>query len=121
MAYSEFFEDKGRLVLRQYYDNSGMPKIMMYYRGSDDNQPVLYLVQLNEAGKWGDFDGLAEFRVYFLDEICKNDPKVVMYVDHSDYTLDTFKLMKMHCPHYMVFHSALTINGQYDGDIFEIY
>ena len=84
LAYSEFFEDKGRLVLRQYYDNSGMSKIMMHYRGSDDNQPVLYLVQLNEAGKWRDFDGLAEFRAYFLDEICKNDPKVVMYVDRSD-------------------------------------
>lgn len=40
LAYSEFFEDKGRLVLWQYYDNSGMPKIMMYYRESDDNQPV---------------------------------------------------------------------------------
>lgn len=84
LAYSEFFEDKGRLVLRQYYDNSGMSKIMMHYRGSDDNQPVLYLVQLNEAGKWRDFDGLAEFRAYFLDEICKNDPKVVMYADRSD-------------------------------------
>lgn len=44
-----------------------------------------------------------------------------MYADRSDYTLDAFKLMKMHCPHYMVFHSALTTNGQYDGDIFEIY
>lgn len=65
-----------------------MPKIMMHYRVSDDNQPVLCLVQLNETGKWRNFDGLAEFRAYFLDEICKNDPKAEMYADRSDYTLD---------------------------------
>lgn len=115
LAYSEFFEDKGRLVLRQYYDNLGKPKIMMHYRGSDDNQPVLCLVQLNEAENWHDFDSLAEFRAYFLDKICKADSKAVMYADRSDYTLDAFKLMKVHCPRYMVFHSALTTNGQYDG------
>ncbi|MCH4138703.1 MAG: hypothetical protein LKF28_00380 [Lactobacillus amylovorus] len=65
LAYSEFFEDKERLVLRQYYDNLGKSKIMMHYRGSDDNQPVLCLVQLNEAENWHDFDSLAEFRAYF--------------------------------------------------------
>lgn len=121
LAYSEFFEDKGRVVLRQYYDNSGKPKIMMHYRGSDDNQPVLTLVQLNEDGEWLDFDDLAEFRAHFLDEICQKDPKAVLYADRSDYTLDAFKLMKASNPRYMVFHSALTTDGQFDGELFEIY
>lgn len=68
---------------------------MMHYRGSDDNQPVLCLVQLNEAENWHDFDSLAEFRAYFLDKICKADSKAVMYADRSDYTLDAFKLMRI--------------------------
>lgn len=121
LAYSEFFEDKGRLVMRQYYDNWGKPKIMMHYRGSSDNQPVLTLVQLNEAGNWRDFDSLAEFRAYFLDEVCQADPQAVLYADRSDYALDAFKLMKQTAPRYMVFHSALTTNGQLDGEVFEAY
>ncbi|EEJ72148.1 glycosyltransferase [Lactobacillus ultunensis] len=121
VAYSEFYEDKSRLVMRQYYDNAGKAKIMMHYRGSDDNQPVLTLIQLNESNNWRDFDTLAEFRAYFLDEICQNDTHAVLYADRSDYTLDAFRLMHEKCPRYMIFHSALTTDGQVNGEVFDIY
>lgn len=121
LTYTDFFEDKGRLVLRQYYDNFGKPKIMMHYRGGDTSQPILTLVQLNELENWYEFNNLAEFIAYFLDEICQADPKAVLYADRSDYALDAFKLMKTYCPRYMIFHSALTTNGQFNGEIFQIY
>lgn len=121
LSCSEFFEDKGRRVLRQYYDNAGQIVIMMHYRGAEGNQPVLTLIQLNEGSQQFEFDSLPEFRAHFLDELCLSDGDAVLYADRSDYALEAFKLMKQKCPRYMIFHSALTTNGQSDGEIFQVY
>lgn len=121
LAYSDFFEDQGRKVLSQYYDNDGVPVICLHYRGGENNVPALSLIQLYENGQWLDFDTIDGLRAHFFDEIVKDDPNAVLYADRSDYTFNAFKLMKTRPRRYMIFHSALTTNGELDGPLFEIY
>lgn len=121
LSYTEYREDKNRIVTRQYYNNKGVPVIVMHYRGSENNVPVLTEIQLLDNGAWLDFDTIEDFRAHFFDEIVKQDDHAVLYADRSDYTLKAFTKMKEKCPRYMIFHSAVTNNGLSNGDIFDIY
>lgn len=121
LSYTEFFEDRERLVLREYYNNEGRPVIRFHFRGGQGNRPILSLIQLYYRDVWRDFDNLHEFRAYFFDEICRNDLHSVLYADRSNYTLDSFKIMEESVPRYMIFHSAITIDGQKNGQVFPMY
>lgn len=50
-TYTEYFEDKGRLIARQYYDHDGQVKIIYHYRGGEGNVPILTLIQLVDQGQ----------------------------------------------------------------------
>lgn len=121
LSYSEFFEDKGRLVLRQYYNDKGKPVIISHFRGGESNVPILTLIQLYYRDVWHSFDSINAFRAYFFDELCRNDFHSVLYADRSDYTLEAFKQMQETVPRYMIFHSAITINGQRNSKVFPVY
>lgn len=121
LTYSEFFEDKGRIVTRQYYDHTGRPKITEYYRGGEDNKPILTLIRLFDRGNEYAFDDKDQLRAYFLDQLVEDDPQASFISDRSDYTLAAFKLMKYVIPRYQVFHSAFTVDGQPKSDLFPIY
>ena len=121
LTYTEFFEDRSRVVTRQYYDGQGHPKIIYHYRGGEGNTPVLCLIQLFDQGNWWTFDNEAELRAYFLDGLAKADPQAVFISDRSDYTMKEFALMHEVLPRYQVFHSAFTEDGRPNGKLFTVY
>lgn len=121
LSYTEFFEDRARRVMQQYYDANGMPIIIEYFRGAENNQPVLTMIQQKEGTDWLTFNDLPSFRGHFLDNLVKNDDSAVFYIDRSDFGFDAVENMKFHAPCYMIFHSALTIDGSSDGKLFDIY
>ncbi|KRN58939.1 glycosyltransferase [Limosilactobacillus secaliphilus] len=121
LTYSEYFEDKARVVMRQYYDAQGHVKIIYHYRGGENNQPVLTLIQLKEKDGERQFDDETEFHAFFFDELAKNDAKAVMISDRSDVALTPFAKMKVKVPRYQVFHSAITTDGRTNGKLFDVY
>jgi poly(glycerol-phosphate) alpha-glucosyltransferase len=120
-SYSEFFEDRGRVVIRQYYDGQGRPKLIYYYRGGENNQPVLTMIRLFDREQVVSFDTEDDLRAYFLDQLVEDDPQACFISDCSDYTFKAFKKMKYLIPRYQVFHSAFTQDGQPTGQLFPIY
>ena len=120
-TYTEFFEDRARLVCRQYYDQSGAVKITYHYRGGQGNIPVLTLIQLVDQNQELQFDNQNEFRAYFLDQLVANDPDALLINDRSDVTLAAFRLMHTSPRRYQVFHSAFTQDGQSNSEISPIY
>lgn len=120
-TYTEFFEDRARVVARQYYDGQGQVKITYHYRGGENNVPVLILLQLRDGGNEYQFDNEMELRAYFLDQLVQGDSRAVLISDRSDVILTAFKLMKRSVPTYQVFHSAFTTDGQPDGKLFAVY
>lgn len=121
LSYTEFFEDKGRVVARQYYDGQGRPKLLFYYRGGDQNRPILTMVRLYDQGVIYTFDTEDQLRAYFLDQLVKDDSRSFFISDRSDYTFEAFRQMKYLVPRYQVFHSAFTLDGQPQGELFPIY
>ncbi|WP_251575150.1 glycosyltransferase [Limosilactobacillus agrestimuris] len=120
-SYTEYFEDKGRVVTRQYYNDSGQVKISYHYRGGEANVPVLTLIQLHDRDQELQFDTEMEFRAYFLDQLVANDSQALIISDRSDMTLEAFRLMKSHVRRYHVFHSAFTTDGHPDSPLSPIY
>lgn len=121
LSYSEFFEDRARVVMRQYYDGQGRPKLIYHYRGGKGNVPVLTLIQLFDRQQLWQFDSEAELRAYFLDRLAHEDEQAVFISDRSDFTMKEFALMQAQAPRYQVFHSAFTENGQVNGKLFDVY
>ncbi|MGN1279900.1 MAG: glycosyltransferase, partial [Limosilactobacillus sp.] len=121
LTYSEFFEDRARIVTRQYYDAQGRPKILYHYRGGDGNVPVLCLIQLHDNGQLWEFDSEDELRAHFMDQLAGSDKRAIFISDRSDYTLKAFALMNEDVPRYQFFHSAFTENGQPTGKLFAVY
>lgn len=121
LSYSEFFEDKGRIVTRQYYDGQGCPKMLFYYRGGDQNKPILTMIRLYDQGAIHTFDTEEQLRAYFLDQLVRDDPQSFFISDRSDYTFEAFRWMKYLVPRYQVLHSAFTLDGQPQGKLFPIY
>ena len=37
-------------MTRQYYDGQERPKILFYYRGGDQNKPILTMIRLADQG-----------------------------------------------------------------------
>lgn len=121
LTYTEFFEDRSRVVTRQYYDGQGRPKIVYHYRGGEGNSPVLCLIQLFDQGNWWNFDDEAGLRAYFMDRLAVADSQAVFISDRSDYTMKEFTLMHEQLPRYQVFHSAFTEDGRPNGKLFAVY
>ena len=121
LSYTEFFEDKGRIVTRQYYDGQGRPKLLFYYRGGDQNKPILTMIRLADQGTTHTFDTEDQLRAYFLDQLVKYDPQAAFISDRSDYTFAAFRWMKYLIPRYQVLHSTFTMDGQPQGELFPIY
>lgn len=121
LTYSEFFEDKARLVMRQYYDYQGKVKINYHFRGGTNNKPVLTLIQLWDNGKLLQFDDEVELQAHFFDELVRYDSQAVMISDRSDAALESFTKMTQFVPRYQVFHSVITENGQANGKVFDVY
>ncbi|MCC4436394.1 glycosyltransferase [Limosilactobacillus reuteri] len=120
-TYTEYFEDKGRLIARQYYDHDGQVKIIYHYRGGEGNVPILTLIQLVDQGQEWQFDNEIEFRAHFLDELVGDNPQSSLISDRSNIALKAFTLMKKPARRYQVFHSAFTDDGQSNGPISAIY
>lgn len=120
-TYTEYFEDKGRIVTRQYYDQQGQVKLSYHYRGGEGNVPVLTLIQLNTANREWQFNNEDELRAHFLDELVQNHPQTILISDRSNIALTPFQLMANPARRYQVFHSAFTDNGQRDGQVSAIY
>lgn len=120
-SYTEYFEDRARVVMRQYYDNNGAPVLTFHYRGGEKNVPVLTLIQLRTSHGERQFDSEDQLRAYFLDRLIDSDPQAVLVSDRSDYALKPFQLLKHQVPRYQVFHSCFTQDGQPDGDLFTVY
>ena len=120
-SYSEYFEDRGRIVTRQYYDHDGKVKLSFHYRGGEGNVPVLTLIQLTDQNRELQFESEAELRAYFLDQLVASDPKAILISDRSDITLKAFQLMKEPAHRYQFFHSAFTLDGQTDSQLSEVY
>lgn len=120
-SYSEFFEDKARVVTRQYYDRQGQVKLTYHYRGGKNNMAILTLIQLWDNGNEYQFDNEMELRAYFLDKIVEKDQQAVLISDRSNVDLKALELMKHQVPAYQVFHSAFTDDGQPDGKLFVVY
>lgn len=121
LSFSEFYEDKGRLIMRQYYNADSCVVIRMHYRGTSENKPALALINLYQNGCQYDFDSLDEFKAHFLDDLCLRDNNAVFYADRSDVALAAFDLMHAKNKRYMIFHSAITTDGASNGKIFEVY
>lgn len=120
-SYTDFYEDKGRLVMRQYYNNHHMPVLTYYYRGSDKNEPALTLIRLDYDGEVKLFDTPDAFRAYFFDRLVSENDHVAFISDRSDSALKPFELMHSHAKCYQVFHSTFTTDGQGNGAICDIY
>ncbi len=120
-TYTEYFEDIGRLVVRQYYDSQGQIKLSYHYRGGDGNVPILTLIQLADQGKEWQFDNEAELRAHFLDSLVTDNPQAILISDRSNIALKAFALMTRPARRYQVFHSAFTDDGQSNGPISAIY
>lgn len=118
LSYSEYFDDRGKLITRTYYNSQGKVFLIYHYRGGAGNIPVLTLIQLNHLKKWYQFDQEAEFWAYFLDELIKNGSETVLYSDREDYVLQPFKLMNEPAKKFVILHSVFTKNAQSQGEIF---
>ncbi|WP_373842077.1 glycosyltransferase [Limosilactobacillus sp.] len=121
LSYTEFFEDKGRIVTRQYYDHFGKPKIVYHYRGGKGNTPVFTMIELYDQGRKWQLDSVDELRAHFLDELVANDPHAALISDRSDYALKAMGMMKNQVPRYQVFHSVFTEDGNPKGKLFGVY
>lgn len=121
LSYTDFFEDRGRKVVRQYFDNDGQPVIECFYRGGKGNYPVLTLIKLTYRHHAYYFDTQDELRAFFLDELVQRDPEATFISDRSDATLKAFQLMKHSAHKYQVFHSAFTVDGQLNSKLFDVY
>lgn len=121
LSYTEFFEDKGRIVTRQYYDYLGKPKIIYHYRGGEGNTPVFTMIELYDQGRKWQLDSIDELRARFLDELVAGDPHAALISDRSDYALNAMDMMKHQVPRYQVFHSVFTEDGNPRGKLFKVY
>lgn len=121
LSYTDFYEDRGRLVMRQYYNNHGLPVITYYYRGSDNNDPVLTLIRLNDGRLIKLFDTIEEFRAYFFERLASENDHVAFISDRSDFALKAFDLMKSHAKRYQIFHYLFTTDGHVDGPLYDVY
>lgn len=121
LSYTDFYEDRARLVMRQYYDDQGLPVITYYYRGSDKNEPVLTLIRLNQGQQTKLFDTIEEFRAYFFDCLAQQYDHPAFISDRSDFALKAMDLMRSHVKRYQIFHYLFTKDGQEDGPLYDIY
>lgn len=118
LSFSEYFDDKGKLITRTYFDYQGIAFLTYHYRGGPGNVPVLTLIQLRHSNSWIQFDQEINFWAYFLTLIVKQDSAAVLYSDREDYVVPIFKLMNISAKKFIILHSAFTQNAQADGEPF---
>lgn len=107
---SEFYGDDGRILVRQYYDDYEVPILTFYYRGADNNQSALTMIQLKFRGEINSFNDENQLIKYFLEKLVNdntvNGEQTTFLIDRSvpqlsvleEWTLPSVKF-------YFVFHS----------------
>lgn len=121
LSYVEYFDDQAHLKMRVFLTDQRIPVVHEYFCQSQENQPMLTLIELQDGQQLWRFDKIAELEAYFLDKIAAHDQQAVFYSDRSTNVLPAFALMKHHLPCYVVLHSALTPSGYLDDQIFTVY
>lgn len=104
LSFSEYFDDKGKLITRTYFDYQGIAFLTYHYRGGPGNVPVLTLIQLRHSNSWIQFDQEVNFWAYFLTLIVKQDSAAVLYSDREDYVVPIFKLMNISAKKFVILH-----------------
>lgn len=104
LSFSEYFDDKGKLITRTYFDYQGIAFLTYHYRGGPGNVPVLTLIQLRHPNSWIQFDQEVNFWAYFLTLIVKQDSAAVLYSDREDYVVPIFKLMNISAKKFVILH-----------------
>lgn len=120
LNYTEYFDDKAHLMMREFVDVDNHPIIREYFCQSTQNKPLLTMIEL-ERDHTLRFNDLPEFQGYFLDRIAQEDSEAVFYCDRCTQVLPAFKKMKKIVPSYVVFHSALTPSGDINDEAYTVY
>ena len=115
-SYSEFYDDKARLQLKQYYNYQGIPVINCYYHGGANNQPILTMIQLTTDQQTFQFQSLDAFRAHFLDDLVNADD--TLFCDRENYWGKAMGLMQKNPRRMLVIHAAFTTNAKPDGEVF---
>jgi poly(glycerol-phosphate) alpha-glucosyltransferase len=118
LAYSEYFDDAGKLNTRVYYDQAARATMIFRYHGGPNNQPILSLIMLTHGGRHLQFDDLDHLMAYFLDCLAKADTDPRFYCDREDIAVLPFGLMNQPAKRYIVLHSTFTQNAQRNGDFY---
>lgn len=121
LNYSEYFDDSARLKMREYVNQDNFPIIREYFCESNQKTRMRTLIEFNQDGKTLRFNQIADFQAYFLDCLVKEDPNAVFYCDRCTQVLPALQKMKHLVPSYVVFHSALTLTGYLNSDIYSVY
>lgn len=123
LSFSEFFADDGKLLLRQYFDWQGKPKLLFFYRGGTDESVVLTMIQLIENQKIIEFNNEDELRAHFFNEMIHLANEEVTFIsDRVQATSNAFNLMdKDNSNKYQFFHSVITPKGIVENGLFEVY
>lgn len=113
-SYTNFYDDNGHQMIRQYFNAMGFPIITYYYHWNTESKTnaIFNINYIDNYGMTHIFDREEEFRAYFFDQLIKHDPYPVLISDRSDQALEAFKMMKYQAPRFQYFHAAFTFTGE---------
>lgn len=121
LDYTEFFDDKAQLKMREFVDQNNNPLIREYFCQSNQNKPMLTLIEIKKGFKTVRFEKEASFRAYFLDCLAERNAQAVFYCDRCTQVLPAFEKMKHIVPSYVIFHSALTPSGYLNDQVYSVF
>lgn len=121
LSYIEYFDDQAHLMIREFVDFRQVPVIKEYFCQSQENKPMLTLVELKDGEQEYRFDKIEDLQAYFLDKIVTADSQAVLYCDRCTQVLPAFEKMKREVPRYVVLHSALTPSGNINEEAYTVY
>ncbi|MDF7671833.1 glycosyltransferase [Lactobacillus sp. ESL0701] len=105
LSHTHVFDDKYRVVCKEYYDNNGKPKLTLYYRGSSDTETVLTLIYLVTNNGLKVFNSMNELIAYFFKQLAEQKPNSTFLFDRSIPILDAIQLEQIPAKKIFVFHS----------------
>lgn len=121
LNYIEYFDDQAHLKMREFVDTKHNPVIRQYFCQSNQNQPMLTLIELKDGLNTLRFESEADFQAYFLDQVAASDKSAVFYCDRLTQGLPAIEKMKQAVPSYVIFHSALTPSGYLNDEVYTVF
>lgn len=121
LDYIEYFDDKAQLQMREFMDQNNNPVIREYFCQSNQNRPMLTLIELNNGLDTMRFEKEADFQAYFLDRLAAQDSQAIFYCDRCTQVLPAIAKMKHIVPTYVIFHSALTPSGYLNDQVYTVF